>query len=75
VDGRRQGPASLGRGVLGVAEPEHHDVLVAEEGAPALEVGDQVGAASGDESELHRGGLAGWLGLGLVEVGVSVEEQ
>jgi hypothetical protein len=61
--------------VVGVAEAEYHDVLVTEEGASALEIGDQVGPASGDEGEVHRGGLAGWLGLRLVEVGVVVEEQ
>ena len=61
--------------MLGVAEPEHHRVLVAHQGAAALEVGEELGAAAGDEAELHRGGLAGGLGLRLVEVGVPVEEQ
>ena len=61
--------------MLGVAEAEHYDVFVAEQGASALEVGDQVGTASGDKGEVHRGGLAGWFGLGLVEVGVAVQEQ
>jgi hypothetical protein len=75
VDGRGQGPASLGGGVVGVAEPEHHQVLITEEGASALQVGDQVRAAPGDEGQFHRGGLAGWFGLGLVEIGVAVQEQ
>src|SRR5215211_1915007 len=75
VDGRSQGPASLGGGMVGVAEAEHHHVFVAEERAPALEVGDQLRAAAGDQGEFHRGGLARGFGLGLVEVGMAVEEQ
>jgi hypothetical protein len=75
VNGGGQGPAPLGGGVLGVAEPEHYGVLVAHQGAAALEVGEKLGAAAGDQAELHRGGLAGGLGLRLVEVGVPVQEQ
>src|ERR671922_2591536 len=75
TQGRREWLASLGGGKLGVAEPEHHRVLVAHERSSALEVRDNLGTASGDERKLHRRSLARGLGLGLVEVGVSVEEQ
>ena len=59
VDGRGEGPASFGGGVVGVAEPEHHHRPRRGGAAPSASRSvTAAGAASGDEGELHRGGLA-----------------
>ena len=62
-------------GVLGIAAPERDDVLVAHQRPAALEVRHHRRTAARGQREVHRRRLAVGLGLGLVEVGVTVEEE
>jgi hypothetical protein len=62
-------------GILGVAALERHHVLVPDQRASALKIGYDIGPAAGGERKIHRCRLTVWLSLGLVEVGVAIEEQ
>lgn len=75
LDRRGKRPTALGRRQLGVSESNDDHVLVADERAQGLVAGKELGASTGDKSELHRRGFAGRFGLRLVEVGVAVEEE
>jgi hypothetical protein len=66
---------AMHRGILGVAAPECHNVLVPDQRAPTLKVGYDLGPAAGAEREFHRCRLTIRLSLRLVEVGVAIEEQ
>jgi hypothetical protein len=68
-------PAPVRLGVGGVAAPEHDDILVAHERAPALDVGHDCRAAAGGQREVHGCRFAVRFSLRLVEVGVPVEEE
>src|SRR5262249_49960350 len=61
--------------LLSVAEAERYDVFVAHERLETVNVGYDVGASTGDDSQVHRGNLAVWLRLGLIKVGVAVDEE
>jgi hypothetical protein len=67
--------AALGSGGVGVPVREHDHILVAHERPAAFQVRDDFGATAGNERQVHRCRLAARFGLGLVEVGVPVEEE
>ena len=62
-------------GLLGVAAGERDDIGVANQGPPAFQVGDDERPAPGHQRQVHRRSLAGRLRLGLVEVGMAVDEE
>ena len=58
-----------------VTPGELDDILIANQGMASFEVGDDVRPSPRDQRQIHRRGLPVRLGLGLVEVGVAVDEQ
>ena len=73
VSSMRRLPASFG--LLRVAAADMDDILVPDQRSPPVEVRDDAGTPSGGQREVHRRRFAVGLGLGLVEVGVTVDEQ
>jgi hypothetical protein len=63
------------RGLVGVSARELDDILVQHQGAPSVELGHDAWSSPGGQSQIHRSGLAVWLSLRLVEVGVPVDEE
>ncbi len=62
-------------GLPRVAPGELDDILIADQGTASLEVGDDARPSPGDQCQIHGRGLPVRLGLGLIEVGVTVDEQ
>lgn len=60
---------------VSITPSDRHDILVADERRSPFQVGDDDGSPARGQSKVHRRRLAGGLGLRLVEVGVTIEEQ
>ena len=61
--------------LLRIAEAERDDVFVAHQWPQSFEIRQQLRAVAGREREIHRRRLAVRIGLGLIEIGVPVDEQ
>jgi len=62
-------------GVLRITPAEHDNIFVSNQRLQPFQVGDAIGPAPGRERQVHRRGFAVRLGLGLIEVGMTVQEQ
>ena len=62
-------------GVLRITPAEHDNILVSNQRLQPFQVGDEIGPAPGRERQVHRRGLAVRLGIGLIKVGMTVQEQ
>ena len=62
-------------GLLSVSSGELDDVIVQDQWTASLQVDNDLRTPACDQRQVHRSGLPVWLGFGLVEVGVSIDEQ
>jgi hypothetical protein len=66
--------SSSAGGLLRISPPELDHIFVEDQRTATFEVGDDVRTSAGGQRQIHRSGLAVGLGVGLVDVGVAIDE-